>query len=179
MSRVGKKEINIPEKTEVKVNGNHIIVKGVRGEIERYIHPRIKVELNNGKIKVIRESDSQQDKSLHGLTRTLIYNMIYGVTQGFDKTLEIQGVGYKAEKQKNRVMFYLGYSRAVDFPVPDEINIDIEKNIIKVSGIDKEKVGLISAKIRNLRAPDPYKGKGIRYSGEKLKLKPGKSAKAK
>lgn len=181
MSRIGKKPIDVPAGVTVKVENNLVTVKGPKGELQRQIHHSMKVILDNGVITVERPDDEKENRALHGLSRTLIHNMVEGVTNGFSKTLEIQGVGYRAAKQGKNINFTLGFSHPVVMEPPAGITFDVpQPNKIVVSGSDKEKVGAVAAEIRNLRPPEPYKGKGIRYEGEHVRRKVGKAgAKAK
>lgn len=181
MSRIGKKPIDVPAGVTVKVENNLVTVKGPKGELQRQIHHSMKVTLDNGVITVERPDDEKENRALHGLSRTLIHNMVEGVTNGFSKTLEIQGVGYRAAKQGKNINFTLGFSHPVVMEPPAGITFDVpQPNKIVVSGSDKEKVGAVAAEIRNLRPPEPYKGKGIRYEGEHVRRKVGKTgAKAK
>lgn len=181
MSRIGKKPIDVPAGVTVKVENNLVTVKGPKGELQRQIHHSMKVTLDNGVITVKRPDDEKENRALHGLSRTLIHNMVEGVTNGFSKTLEIQGVGYRAAKQGKNINFTLGFSHPVVMEPPAGITFDVpQPNKIVVSGSDKEKVGAVAAEIRNLRPPEPYKGKGIRYEGEHVRRKVGKAgAKAK
>ena len=177
MSRVGKNPIPVPSGVGVKINQNEITVSGPKGELTREFHPSMKVETSKDEIVVFRSSDSKFHKSLHGLTRALIANMIDGVTTGYRKALEIQGVGYKAELMGKKLNLSLGFSHPILFSPPEGIKIDLDApNRIAVSGIDKELVGLVAAKIRSFRPPEPYKGKGIRYKGEFVRKKAGKAA---
>jgi len=177
MSRVGKKPIPIPSGVEVKIDENEIRVTGPKGELRRKLHPSIKVELDGDQILVRRPSDNKFHKSLHGLTRTLIANMVTGVTAGYHKSLEIQGIGYKAELKGSKLNLSLGFSHPILFSPPEGIKIELDgPSKIKVSGVDKELVGLVAAKIRSFRPPEPYKGKGIRYEGEIVRKKAGKTA---
>jgi large subunit ribosomal protein L6 len=181
VSRIGKKPIDVPAGVTVKVENNLVTVKGPKGELQRQIHHSMKVTLDNGVITVERPDDEKENRALHGLSRTLIHNMVEGVTNGFSKTLEIQGVGYRAAKQGKNINFTLGFSHPVVMEPPAGITFDVpQPNKIVVSGSDKEKVGAVAAEIRNLRPPEPYKGKGIRYEGEHVRRKVGKAgAKAK
>ena len=181
MSRIGKKPITVPAGVTVKVEDNVVSVKGPKGELQRRIHNAMKVTLDNGVITVERPDDEKESRSLHGLSRTLINNMIEGVTHGFSKSLEIQGVGYRAAKQGKNINFTLGFSHPVVMEPPAGITFDVpQPNKIVVSGPDKEQVGAVAAEIRNLCPPEPYKGKGIRYEGEHVRRKVGKAgAKAK
>jgi len=176
MSRIGKEPIKIPENVEVEIKNQKIEVTGPKGELKRILHPHVKVEIENGILFVKRHSDDNFQKSLHGLYRSLINNMIIGVTNGFSKSLEIIGVGYKVEKKGSCVVLNLGFSHPIVFSPPKEINIELRKQIIDISGIDKELVGQVAAKIRSFKPPEPYKGKGIRYVGEEVKKKAGKAA---
>ena len=177
MSRVGKNPIPISSGVKVKINQNEICVSGPKGELTREIHPSLKVKTSEDRIVVFRSSDSKFHKSLHGLTRALIANMIDGVTTGYKKALEIQGIGYKAELMGKKLNLSLGFSHPIVFSPPEGIKIDLEgSNKIMVSGIDKQLVGSVAAKIRSFRPPEPYKGKGIRYKGEFVRKKAGKAA---
>jgi large subunit ribosomal protein L6 len=181
VSRIGKKPIDVPAGVTVKVENNLVTVKGPKGELQRQIHHMMKVTLDNGVITVERPDDEKENRALHGLSRTLIRNMVEGVTKGYSKTLEIQGVGYRAAKQGKNINFTLGFSHPVVMEPPAGITFDVpQPNKIVVSGPDKEQVGAVAAEIRNLRPPEPYKGKGIRYEGEHVRRKVGKAgAKAK
>lgn len=177
MSRVGKEPIEIPQGVEVDIERNTIQVKGPKGVLRQEIHPSMGVSLNEGTMVVTRPSESSLHKSLHGLTRTLLANVIRGVTEGFEKRLEISGVGYRAELQGKAVVLQLGFSHPVVFRPPEGVTITIEKGTrLTVSGIDKQLVGQVAAKIRSFRPPDPYKEKGIKYEGEYVRRKAGKSA---
>ena len=178
MSRIGRAPITVPAGVEVTVNGSHITVKGPKGSLEREIAPSMTATLENGVITVTRASDSKIDRSLHGLTRTLISNMVVGVTEGFSKKLEINGVGYRCEKKGNEVSLKLGFSHDVTFKDNDDITLEVpDANTIIVKGIDKQKVGQFAAEIRAKRPPEPYKGKGIKYDYEVIRRKVGKSGK--
>ncbi len=178
MSRIGLLPIAVPRGTEVKINGSEIVAKGSKGELRRRLHPAISIALKDECLIVTRPSDSKIHRSLHGLTRSLLANMIAGVSEGFEKTLEINGVGYRAQKAGDKLLLQVGYANAVEFSPPPGISITVEgTNRIHVTGIDKEIVGETAAKIRAIRPADSYKGKGIKYVGEKLRLKPGKSGK--
>ncbi len=176
MSRIGKEPIKIPESVKVELNGQNIKVKGPQGELEREIHPYIKVEIEDNVISVKRFSETKFHMSLHGLTRSLINNMVVGVTEGFKKSLEVVGIGYRVGKKGSVIMFNLGFSHPIAFIPPAGIIIDLNRQIINISGIDKELVGQVAAKIRSFRPPEPYKGKGIKYLGEEIKRKAGKTA---
>ncbi|MFV0441437.1 MAG: 50S ribosomal protein L6 [Lachnospirales bacterium] len=179
MSRVGKQPITIPAGVEVKLDDNNfIVVKGPKGTLERKLVDDMNIAVDAGVITVTRPSDLKKHKSLHGLTRSLINNMIIGVTEGYKKTLQINGVGYRAAKQGNKLNLTLGYSHPVEMLDPEGITVEVEgQNLIHVSGIDKEKVGQFAAEIRSKRAPEPYKGKGIKYIDERIRRKVGKTGK--
>ncbi len=177
MSRVGKRPITIPSGVKVKLDENEICVSGPKGELKREIHPSLKVEASDDEIVVLRSSNSKFHKSLHGLSRALIANMVGGVTTGYRKSLEIQGIGYKAELTGGKLNLSLGFSHPILFSPPEGIKIDLDGPAkIMISGIDKELVGLVAAKIRSFRPPEPYKSKGIRYEGEFIRKKAGKAA---
>ena len=178
MSRIGRAPITVPAGVEVTLNGNHITVKGPKGTLEREIAPSISVALENGVMTVSRATDNKQDRSLHGLTRTLIANMIIGVTEGFSKKLQINGVGYRCEKKGNEVFLKIGFSHEVSVKENEDIQLEVpDANTIIVKGIDKQKVGQFAAEIRGKRPPEPYKGKGIKYEDEVIRRKVGKSGK--
>jgi large subunit ribosomal protein L6 len=178
MSRIGLLPIAIPRGTEVKINGSEVEARGSKGELRRRFHPAISIALKDESLIVTRPSDSKFHRSLHGLTRSLLANMVTGVSEGFGKTLEINGVGYRAQKTGDKLVLQVGYANTVEFSPPPGISITVEgTNRIRVTGIDKEVVGETAAKIRAVRPADSYKGKGIKYLGEKLRLKPGKSGK--
>ncbi len=177
MSRIGNMPITLPAGVEVKIGkDNKITVKGPNGTLEQYISKDIKVKSKDGVITVARPSDDKEHRSLHGLSRTLINNMIVGVSQGFEKKLEVNGVGYRATKQGNKLVMNLGYSHQVEVSEVDGIKIDVpDQNTIIVKGNDKQKVGQFAAEIREKRPPEPYKGKGIKYADEVIKRKEGKT----
>lgn len=178
MSRIGLKPIEVPEGVEVKFDGTVVTVKGPKGELTRNLHQDIKVNMEGNVINLERPSDHKDHRALHGTTRSLINNMVEGVSKGFEKTLEIIGVGYRAQKQGNKVIVNAGYSHPVEIDPIDGIEIDVPKNTqLIVKGIDKELVGAVASKIRAIRPPEPYKGKGIRYEGEYVRRKEGKTAK--
>ena len=178
MSRIGRAPITVPAGVEVTLNGNHITVKGPKGTLERDFAPSISVAQENGVLSVTRATDSKQDRSLHGLTRTLIANMIIGVTEGFSKKLQINGVGYRCEKKGNEVFLKIGFSHEVSVKENEDIQLEVpDANTIIVKGIDKQKVGQFAAEIRGKRPPEPYKGKGIKYDYEVIRRKVGKSGK--
>lgn len=179
MSRIGKKIITVPSGVTITLEGSSIKVKGPKGELTQAVHPRMKVVVDGSTVKVERGSEEKLDKGLHGVTRTIIDNMITGVTKGFSKQLEIQGVGYRAALAGSKLTLSLGFSHPVEFTPPKGIQLAIDaekKNIITVSGIDKQLVGEVSANIRGYKKPEPYKGKGIRYVGEYVPRKAGKAA---
>jgi large subunit ribosomal protein L6 len=177
MSRVGRKPIQIPKGVRVEKSNGVIKVSGPKGELTAQVHPRIEVEISSDQILVRRKSDARIDKALHGLWRALINNMIVGVTEGYTKKLEIVGIGYRAELKGKALVLYLGYSHPIIFIPPNGVKIEVPQptNIV-VSGIDKQLVGQVAAKIRSFRPPEPYKGKGIRYEGEVIRMKAGKAA---
>jgi len=176
MSRVGRMPIEIPAGVTVSQNENTLTVKGAKGELTRTFHPDINIAVEENVITVTRPSDGKEHRSLHGLTRALVANMVTGVHEGFTKTLEINGVGYRAAKQGNKLALTLGFSHPVEMEAPAGITIDVPApNKIVVSGADKEVVGAVAADIRKWRKPEPYKGKGIRYEGEVVRLKAGKA----
>ncbi len=176
MSRIGNLPIQVPDKVEVTIETGLVKVKGPKGELQQAIHPEMIVEQEGNVIVVKRPNDEKQFRALHGLTRTLINNMVVGVSQGFKKTLLIEGVGYRVEKKNKGILLHLGYSHPIYFIPPQEIQIDVpNQTTIVVSGIDKVLVGQIAAKIRSFRKPEPYKGKGIRYEGEVIRRKAGKA----
>ena len=177
MSRIGRAPITIPAGVEINVTeGNHITVKGPKGTLERDLVPQIKVSVDNGIVHVTRPNDSKECRSLHGLTRTLVDNMVIGVTRGFEKKLEINGVGYRAAKEGKNLVMNLGYSHQVIMPETADIQIDVpDANHIVIKGIDKQKVGQFAAEVRGKRPPEPYKGKGIKYASEVVRHKEGKT----
>ena len=179
MSRIGKMPIEVPQGVEVKIaDGNVVTVKGPKGTLEQTFNSQIKIELNDNVITFTRPNDNKDVRALHGLTRALLNNMVVGVTEGFKKELDINGVGYRAAKQGNTLVLNLGYSHQVDVEEIDGITIDVpNQNKIIVSGIDKQKVGQFAANIREKRPPEPYKGKGIKYVDEVIKRKEGKTGK--
>lgn len=179
MSRIGRKPITIPEKVEVELIGeNSLRVNGPLGVLERTFHPLISIRIQDHQIIIERSNDEKFSKALHGLTRVLINNMVLGVTQGFEKKLEIQGTGYRARIQGDKLVMDLGFSRPVELEIPQGLSINVEDNTkITVKGIDKEKVGQFAAYIRSIKPAEPYKGKGIRYLGERVRQKAGKAGK--
>ncbi|TFJ92859.1 50S ribosomal protein L6 [Lentibacillus salicampi] len=178
MSRIGLKPVEISEGVEVNLDGNCVTVKGPKGELKRNVHPDMKIVINDNVLTVERPSDHKEHRALHGTTRSMIANMIEGVHKGFEKSLEITGVGYRAQKQGDKVVVNAGYSHPVEIESIDGIEIDVPQNTkLTVKGIDKELVGGVAANIRAIRPPEPYKGKGIRYEGELVRRKEGKTAK--
>ena len=176
MSRVGKKPILIPEGVEGKIEGSTVIVKGPKGELSREIRPEIGVEIKEGQIRIFPKIESKKTKALWGLTRALLANMVEGVKEGYEKKLEIEGIGFRALIEGEDLKLLVGFTHPVEIKAPQGIKFSVEKNVITISGIDKEKVGLVAAKIRKVKPPEPYKGKGIRYQGEIVKRKVGKRA---
>jgi large subunit ribosomal protein L6 len=178
LSRIGKQRITIPSGVEVQVDGSRVAVKGPRGSLEQTFNPEMRIVLEDGIIRVERPSDERTHRSLHGLTRTLIANMVEGVTNGYEKRLEIVGVGYRAALKDSDLEIAAGYSHPVPFRAPEGIEFEVPAPTrIVVRGIDKQLVGEIAAQIRKIRKPEPYKGKGIRYEGEHVRKKAGKAAK--
>jgi large subunit ribosomal protein L6 len=176
MSRIGKKPVAVPKGVTVSLQGQTLSVKGPKGELARAFHPEMVLALQGDQVVVTRPSDEAKHKALHGLTRTLIQNMVDGVARGFTKTLEIQGVGYKAESKPFGLQLALGFSHAVQYKAPAGIKFTVDNNtIVKIEGPDKEMVGQVAAEIRSLRKPEPYKGKGVRYQGESVRRKAGKT----
>lgn len=180
MSRIGRLPIPIPKGVQVDIKGSHVTMKGPKGELSRSFNPDMTISLLDGQIVVARSTDDQQHRALHGLTRALLANMVTGVTTGYRKDLEIQGVGYRAEMRGKNLVLYVGFSHPVEIAPPLGITLGIEsrgKNIV-IEGIDKELVGEMAARVRRVRPPEPYKGKGIRYVGEYVRQKAGKAGKA-
>ena len=178
MSRIGNSPITVPADVEVKINGQNISVKGPKGTLEREIHSNMKVSLENGVITVTRPDDEPENRSLHGLTRTLLNNMIHGVKEEYQRELQINGVGYRAAKQGTKLVLNLGYSHPVEMEAPEGITFDVPNaNTIIVKGIDKELVGQTAAVIRTKRPPEVYRGKGIKYAEEVIRRKEGKAGK--
>jgi large subunit ribosomal protein L6 len=179
MSRIGKLPVAIPEKVTVEVSDSVVRVKGPKGELEQHVLPVVAVKVDGGNVVVERKGDTKPHRAAHGLTRTLVANMVEGVSKGFRKSLEIQGVGYRVNKAGERLNLTLGYSHPVSYDPPKGISFAVEgTNKIHVDGIDKQLVGQVAAEIRDLRPPEPYKGKGIRYDGEFVRKKLGKAGKA-
>jgi large subunit ribosomal protein L6 len=179
MSRIGKRPVPLPKGVTATIAGHTITLKGPKGEISRTVHAELSLALENNEVAVRRPSDAARHKALHGLTRTLVANMVEGVTKGFTRGLEIQGVGYKAEVKPFGVQLVVGYSHPVPYHAPQGIKISVDGNVqLRVEGVDKELVGQVAAELRSIRPPEPYKGKGIRYVGEQVRRKAGKTAQA-
>lgn len=178
MSRIGNKPIEIPSGVTVEIKDNHVTVKGPKGELSRELSPAITIDVEDNTITFARPNDEKENRSIHGTTRSLVNNMIEGVSTGFKKELELVGVGYRAQKQGNKLVLNVGLSHPVEFEAGDGINIEVPSNTqIVVEGFDKEKVGELAANIRAVRPPEPYKGKGVRYAGEHVRRKEGKTGK--
>jgi large subunit ribosomal protein L6 len=176
MSRIGRKPIAVPSGVDVSIDGSAVRVKGPKGELSRTLHNAMTIRRDGEEILVERPSDNPEHRALHGLTRTLIANMIEGVTQGYKKTLEIVGVGYRAENRPFGLNFALGYSHPIEYRAPEGIQLNAASaTVVEVTGIDKEVVGQVAAEIRSLRPPEPYKGKGVKYQGEVIRRKAGKA----
>ena len=179
MSRIGKKPVDVPSGVNVTLLDNTIKVKGPKGELQWAVHFGTKVAVAENKVVVERADDSKKNRALHGLTRNLISNMVTGVTTGYQRVLDIVGVGYRAQVQGKKITLTLGYSHPVEFTLPDGISavVDQKQTQITLTGIDKQKIGQVAANLKDLRSPDAYKGKGVRYAGERMKLKVGKTGK--
>ena len=176
MSRIGKKPIPVPDKVKVDIKQDSVVVTGPKGTVTNPIPPGIKWEQKDKQLLAVRQDDSGSQRAFHGLARALVANAVRGVTEGFSRELEIVGVGYRAEQKKNSVVFTLGFSHPIEYPIPAGINITVDKQTrLKISGVDRQQVGQIASNIRSLKKPDPYKNKGIRYVGEVLKKKAGKA----
>jgi large subunit ribosomal protein L6 len=179
MSRIGKLPITVPSGVTITVDQDVITVNGPKGSLSQFTMPGVNVTQSEGSVLVTRESEQREHRAKHGLMRSLVNNMVLGVTEGFEKKLEINGVGYRAAVEGNRVKLALGFSHDVYYPIPEGIQISVEQNVITVKGINKQQVGQVSAEIRALKKPEPYKGKGIKYSDERIIRKSGKSGKDK
>ncbi len=181
MSRVGKKPVDIPQGVNVKLAGQMVSIKGPKGELAWEVPGPIGIKEDGGKKQILleRQDDSRQSRALHGLSRSLVANMVAGVSQGYTRVMEITGTGYRAQVQGRKINFSLGYSHPVEYPLPDGINAEVDKKqtTLTLSGIDKQMLGQVAAEIRKLRPPDAYKGKGVRHAGERIKLKAGKTGK--
>ncbi len=176
MSRIGKKIVTIPKGVEIKVVGEHLQVKGPKGSLSEKLHPAVKIEIADGVLTVVKIREEKGDDAVHGLMRSLTANMITGVTQGYQKVLEIVGVGYRAQVQGGVLTLNVGYSNPVTYPVPKGIEVDASgKGQVAIKGIDKRLVGTVAAEVRAIRPPEPYKGKGIKYSDERIRRKVGKT----
>jgi large subunit ribosomal protein L6 len=176
MSRIGRKPISIPKGVEIKVTDRIVQIKGAKGSLQVELIPGIEADVMDGSLSLSRTSEDRKLRAFHGLNRALIANAVTGVSDGWKKELEIVGIGYRAEKQGDTVIFNLGYSHQINFPIPEGISIEVDTkaNRVAVSGIDRQQVGQVAADIRSLRAPEPYKGKGIRYANEQIRRKAGK-----
>lgn len=178
MSRIGKQPISVPQGVDVSIEGQRVRVKGPKGQLEHEVPSPIQVEMADGEIRVSRPDDARENRALHGLNRTLIANMVEGVTNGFQKTLELHGTGYRAAKSGKKLVLTVGYSHPVEFDPPEGIEFDVPAaNSVIVKGYDKQRVGELAANIRAVRKPEPYLGKGIRYAGERIRRKVGKTGK--
>jgi large subunit ribosomal protein L6 len=178
MSRIGRKELPLPKGVEVKVAGGVVRVKGPKGEISRTVHPRVSVQVENGNVRVGRSTDEKADRSLHGTMRNEIKNMVEGVSQGYERVLEISGVGFRAQLQGKKLLLSLGHTHQIEFPLPAGIDAAVDKQTtVTLKGIDKYVLGQTAAKIRAMRKPEPYKGKGVKYAGEHIIRKEGKTGK--
>jgi len=179
VSRIGLMPIPVPQGVKVNIKGNEVTVEGSKGKLMRSFHPDMSIIFKDGSLIVARPTDNRNHSALHGLTRSLLANMVEGVTKGFEKVLELSGVGYRAQKAGNKLSLQIGFSHPIDFSPPDGVEIVVEgTNRIRIIGIDKEVVGETAAQIRAVRPADSYKGKGVRYAGERVRLKPGKAGKA-
>jgi large subunit ribosomal protein L6 len=177
MSRIGKKPVDIPNGVKIEINNNIVSVSGPLGKLEKTFHKDIALKITDNKVEVARPSDSKMHKSLHGLTRTLIFNMIEGVTKGFQKQLQVEGVGYRANAEAGKLTLNIGFTKPVEIILPKDIQAKVEKQtIITFSGVNKEFLGEFVASIRSIKKPEPYKGRGIKYVGEYIKRKVGKAA---
>jgi large subunit ribosomal protein L6 len=179
MSRIGRMPIAVPSGVQIKIDGHQVSVKGKRGEMTREFHPDIEIELDDGKVRVTRPSDSPMHRALHGTTRALLANMVKGVSEGFTKVLQIEGVGYRATMEGTHLVFYLGYSHPIKVEPSAGIKFaaDEKAKTVTIEGNDREQVGQVAANLRKLRPPEPYKGKGVMYQGERIRRKAGKAGK--
>jgi large subunit ribosomal protein L6 len=176
MSRIGKKPVPLPKGVEISVGNGIVQVKGSKGSLQVDLLPGVDAAVEGAELKITRENDEHKTVAFHGLVRALLANAVTGVSEGWKKELEIVGIGYRAERKESSVLFNLGYSHPIDFAIPEgiDIQVDTKANRVTVAGIDRQKVGQVAANIRGLRAPEPYKGKGIRYAGERIRMKAGK-----
>ncbi|HSW78511.1 MAG TPA: 50S ribosomal protein L6 [Candidatus Babeliales bacterium] len=177
MSRIGKQPISVPSGVNITLDDDFITVNGPKGSLKQFTMPGVQISQSDNELSIKRDNDERQNRSRHGLMRTLINNMVTGVTQGFEKKLEINGVGYRVQQQGENLKFNLGFSHDVVYKIPAGIQASIEQNVITISGIDKQQVGQVAAEIRALKKPEPYKGKGIKYADERIIRKSGKSGK--
>jgi large subunit ribosomal protein L6 len=176
MSRVGKKPILVPEKTTISYKDGTITVQGKNGKLTHTVHPDVDLKIEKDRIDVVMKIEDRKTRALQGMTRSLVDNMVTGVSKGYERVLEINGIGYRAESKGKRILFNLGYSHPIDFQLPDGVSATVEKNnIVKLAGIDKHLLGQTAARIRQLRPPEPYKGKGIKYAEEYIQRKAGKT----
>ena len=177
MSRIGKQPVDLPKGVEARLEDRNLEIKGPKGSLDLRVNPEMKVTIEDGILRVERPSDAANHRALHGLTRSLIANMVQGVTAGFERKLEIVGVGYRAEKKGPGITLHLGYSHTIEYPAPEGIELDVpQQTEVLVRGSDKQLVGQVAAEIRGFRPPEPYKGKGVRYAGEQIRRKAGKTA---
>lgn len=179
MSRIGKLPINIPNGVTITVDADTVTVNGPKGSLNQFTMPGIRIDVLDSQATISRESDAREHRSKHGLMRTLINNMVVGVTEGFEKKLELNGVGFRVALEGTKLKLALGFSHDVYYPIPEGIQVTVDQNIITVKGIDKQQVGQVAAEIRALKKPEPYKGKGLKYVGERIIRKAGKSGKEK
>lgn len=176
MSRIGKKPVEIPSGVKVSAQGQTVQVEGPKGKLKRNLHPAISVKVEGNKVVFARKGDNPAERALHGLCRSLVHNMVEGVTQGFDKQMEIVGTGYRAKVEGKTLNIILGFSHPINYTIPEGITVSVEKNtILKINGADKEQVGAVAADIRRFYPPEPYKGKGIKFTGEYIRRKAGKT----
>lgn len=176
MSRVGKKPISLPDKTEVVYKDRQLNVKGPKGSLEMTVHPDVDLQIEDRVINIIIEKEDRSTNAFHGMTRALVANMVHGVSEGFVRVLEVNGIGYRVEVKGNTVVLSVGYSKPVEYELPKGITGEVEKNQLKLSGIDKQQLGQVASEIRGIRPPEPYKGKGIKYLEESIQRKAGKTA---
>jgi large subunit ribosomal protein L6 len=175
MSRVGKKPIPLPEATKVTVSNGTVTVQGKNGTLTQAIHPAVELQIDAQQVDIILKQDDRKGRALHGLVRSLVNNMVIGVSKGFERVLEINGIGYRVELKGKSLLFSLGYSHPIDFPLPEGVSATVEKSTIKLTGIDKHLLGQTAARLRSLRSPEPYKGKGVKFAEEHIQRKAGKT----